>query len=103
MTLHTWSCRYACAPTEEVFALYVFVIRLDPLSIQVRISTEFIRLEALLKLADAVPSGGMAKNLIQDGQVLVNGEVCTMRGKKLRPGDTASCLGATYAVTVHEA
>ena len=45
----------------------------------------------------------MAKNLIQDGQVLVNGEVCTMRGKKLRPGDTASCLGATYAVTVHEA
>ena len=61
------------------------------------------QLEALLKLADAVPSGGMAKNLIQDGQILVNGEVCTMRGKKLRPGDTASCLGATYTVTTHEA
>ena len=75
----------------------VIVKRKEPQSKQVPISTEFIRLEALLKLADAVPSGGMAKNLIQDGQV------CTMRGKKLRPGDTASCLGATYAVTVHEA
>ena len=103
MTLHTWSCRYACAPTEEENALKVIVKRKEPQSKQVPISTEFIRLEALLKLADAVPSGGMAKNLIQDGQVLVNGEVCTMRGKKLRPGDTASCLGATYAVTVHEA
>ena len=81
----------------------VIVKRKEPQSKQVPISTEFIRLEALLKLADAVPSGGMAKNLIQDGQVLVNGEVCTMRGKKLRPGDTTSCLGATYAVTVHEA
>ena len=64
----------------------VIVKRKEPQSKQVPISTEFIRLEALLKLADAVPSGGMAKNLIQDGQVLVNGEVCTMRGKKLRPG-----------------
>ena len=81
----------------------VIVKRKEPQSKQVPISTEFIRLEALLKLADAVPSGGMAKNLIQDGQVLVNGEVCTMRGKKLRPADTASCLGATNAVTVHEA
>ena len=81
----------------------VVVKRKEPQSKPIPISTEFIRLEALLKLADAVPSGGMAKNLIQDGQILDNGEVCTMRGKKLRPGDTASCLGATYTVTAHEA
>ena len=74
----------------------------EPQSREIAISTEWIRLEALLKLADAVPSGGMAKNLIQDGQVLVNGEVCTMRGKKLRHGDRAACLGTTYLVTAHE-
>ena len=53
MTLHTWSCRYACAPTEEENALKVIVKRKEPQSKQVPISTEFIRLEALLKLADA--------------------------------------------------
>lgn len=54
----------------------------------VTISTEFIKLDALLKYAGLVNSGGEAKTLIQEGDVLVNGEVCTMRGKKLRPGDT---------------
>lgn len=53
----------------------------------VAIHTEFIKLEALLKLANLVGSGGEAKVLIQEGQVTVNGEVCPMRGKKLRPGD----------------
>ncbi len=53
----------------------------------VTIHTEFIKLEALLKLANLVGSGGEAKVLIQEGQVSVNGEVCPMRGKKLRPGD----------------
>ncbi|MCI5690033.1 MAG: RNA-binding S4 domain-containing protein [Clostridiales bacterium] len=53
----------------------------------VAIHTEFIKLEALLKLANLVGSGGEAKVLIQEGQVSVNGEVCPMRGKKLRPGD----------------
>ena len=76
----------------------VIVKRKEPQSKQVPISTEFIRLEALLKLADAVPSGGMAKNLIQDGQVLVNGEVCTMRGKKMRSGDAAEFNGIRYEV-----
>lgn len=70
---------------------------------QISIQTEYIKLEALLKLADAVPSGGMAKALIQDGQVLVGGEVCTQRGKKLRPGDSVTCLGTTYLVTSDEA
>lgn len=53
----------------------------------VTIHTEFIKLEALLKLANLIGSGGEAKVLIQEGQVSVNGEVCPMRGKKLRPGD----------------
>ena len=59
----------------------------------IKITTEFIKLDALLKFASLVGSGGEAKQLIQDGQVLVNGEVCTMRGKKIRPGDTVSING----------
>ncbi len=62
------------------------------------IETEFIRLDAFLKLANLVESGGMAKNVIQDGQVTVNGETCTQRGRKLRPGDTAEFLGAKARV-----
>lgn len=65
----------------------------------ISISTEFIKLDAFLKYASAVSSGGEAKILIADGQVLVNGEVCTMRGKKIRPGDTVSLGGETFEVT----
>ncbi len=65
----------------------------------VEISTEFIKLEALLKLANACSSGGMAKTLIQNSEVLVNGETCTMRGKKLYNGDQVSLDGAVYVVT----
>ena len=54
----------------------------------VAIRTEFIKLDALLKYAGLTDTGGFAKELIQAGQVKVNGEVCTMRGKKIRPGDT---------------
>lgn len=54
---------------------------------EIPITTEFIKLQDFLKFVNAVGSGGMAKNLIQEGEVQVNGEVCTMRGKKLRPGD----------------
>lgn len=57
---------------------------------EIFIDTDYIRLDAALKLADAVQSGGHAKVIIQDGEVKVNGEVCTMRGKKLRDGDTAT-------------
>ncbi len=60
---------------------------------EIKITTEFIKLDALLKFASMVGSGGEAKMLIQDGQVLVNGEVCTMRGKKIRPGDTVKIIG----------
>ena len=65
----------------------------------ISIQTEFIRLDALLKFADLVSSGGEAKLMIQDGLVLVNGEVCTMRGKKCRPGDTATLGDVTITVT----
>lgn len=56
----------------------------------IKIKTEFIKLDALLKFASMVNSGGEAKMLIQDGQILVNDEVCTMRGKKIRSGDKVS-------------
>ncbi len=54
---------------------------------KISINTEFIKLDALLKFAAAVGTGGEAKTVIAEGLVKVNGEVCTMRGKKLRPGD----------------
>ena len=61
----------------------------------ITITTEFIRLQDLMKLANMVSSGGEAKQLIQDGQVLVNGEPCLQRGKKLRPGDTITFQNRT--------
>ena len=67
---------------------------------KVNISTEFIRLDAFLKLANAVQTGGHAKIVIQNGEVSVNGEVCLMRGKKLRPGDIVSYEGKQYEVSV---
>lgn len=51
------------------------------------IHTEFIRLDSLLKYAEIVDTGGLAKIIIQEGYVQVNGEICDMRGKKIRPGD----------------
>ena len=64
----------------------------------IKIETPFIRLDALLKFAGAVETGGEAKLFIQDGRVMVNGEVCTMRGKKLCPGDRAELAGQVYVV-----
>ena len=69
----------------------------------VKIYTEFIKLEAALKLANAVESGGMAKNMILDGLAKVNGEVCTMRGKKLYPGDRFSFMGQNFVIVDNEA
>lgn len=66
---------------------------------QIQINTEYIKLDAFLKYASAVASGGEAKILIADGQVTVNGEPCTMRGRKLRPGDLVGIGGETYEVT----
>ncbi len=64
----------------------------------ITITTEFIRLQDLLKLADLVSSGGEAKMLIQDGQVTVNGETCLQRGKKLRPGDIVRFDGRSCSI-----
>lgn len=66
--------------------------------IKIEIETEFIKLDALLKYAVLVGSGGEAKTVIADGMVSVNGEVCTMRGKKIRPGDTVEFAGNTLVV-----
>lgn len=71
-------------------------------NIPVVIGTEFIKLEAALKFANAVESGGMAKNVIQDELVTVNGEICTMRGKKLYPGDVFCFENIAYLICIHE-
>ena len=65
----------------------------------IQITTEFIKLDALLKFAGAVETGGEAKQVIQDGEVSVNGEICTMWGKKMRPGDIAELDGVRILVT----
>ena len=70
---------------------------------QLSIHTEFIKLDAALKLANVIESGGMAKTVIQDEQVKVNGEICTMRGKKLYPGDRFSFMGCTYEISKYDA
>ena len=71
----------------------------EPKDIAIR--DEYIKLDSFLKYAGAVLSGGEAKELIQSGKVLVNGEVCTMRGKKLYPGDRFSLNGTEYLITIH--
>ena len=70
--------------------------------IPVVISTEFIKLQDAMKFANIVYSGGEAKQLILEEQVKVNGEVCTMRGKKLRPGDKFEFMDQVYLISVHE-
>ncbi len=64
----------------------------------IKITGEFIKLDALLKFANLVSSGGEAKILIADGQVLVNNEICTQRGKKLRSGDIISLANETVVI-----
>ena len=65
---------------------------------EIKIETEFIKLDALLKFANLVASGGEAKIRIAEGEVQVNGENCTQRGKKLRPGDTVALDGETVLI-----
>ena len=79
----------------------VSVIKKDK-NVPVVIHTEFIKLQDAMKYANVVYSGGEAKTLILEEQVKVNGEVCTMRGKKLRPGDTFEFMGQTYLICIHE-
>lgn len=69
---------------------------------KIYIVTEFIRLDAALKMGGGVDTGGQAKVVIQSGLVSVNGEICTMRGKKLRPGDRFAFEGQQYEVLSRE-
>ena len=69
---------------------------------KIGITTEYIKLDALLKFAALVSSGGEAKTVIAEGLVSVNGEVCTMRGKKLRKGDVVSFDGRTVRIEADE-
>ena len=62
------------------------------------ISTPFIRLDALLKFKGEAETGGQAKQMIQDGLVKVNGEICTARGKKIKPGDVVAVHGTDYTI-----
>jgi len=71
-------------------------------AIPIVISTEFIKLQDAMKYANIVMSGGEAKQLILEEQVQVNGEVCTMRGKKLYPGDRFFFDGTEYVISIHE-
>lgn len=68
-------------------------------AVSIGITTEYIKLDSFLKFSAAVSTGGEAKNLIEDGEVKVNGEVCTQRGKKLRCGDVVELSGERYLVT----
>lgn len=65
---------------------------------EVNITTEFIKLDQLLKFSGAVAIGSEAKEIIASGGVKVNGEVCTMRGKKIRPGDTINIYNKDITV-----
>ena len=65
---------------------------------EIAITTEFIRLDSLLKLTGLVDTGGQGKLLIQQGEVQVNGEVCSQRGKKLYPGDRVQLGGRSFQV-----
>lgn len=65
---------------------------------RVKIDAEYIKLQDLLKFSGEAYTGGMAKVVIQNGEVKVNGETCTMRGKKLRAGDCAEYNGVKIYV-----
>ena len=67
----------------------------------ITIETEFIKLDALLKFAALTATGGEAKQVIADGMVAVNGETCTMRGKKIRPGDEVTFAGTRCTCRAH--
>ena len=68
---------------------------------KIEISTPFIKLDSLLKFAGAAETGAVAKQLVQEGRVKVNGEVCTARGTKIKSGDSVSFLKTDYEI-IHE-
>ncbi len=77
-------------------------VKRKDMSQEVAIVTEFIKLESAMKLCCAASTGGSAKAVIQDGLVTVNGEICTMRGKKLYDGDIFGFEGQFYKIVKNE-
>ena len=69
----------------------------------IAIGTPFIKLDAFLKFAGIAETGGIAKRLIEDEFIRVNGEVCVQRGKKLYPGDSVTFDGAVYTIAGQDA
>lgn len=67
---------------------------------EIRIRTEWIKLQDLMKFAGTVETGGDAKRIIQEGRVTVNGQTCLLRGKKLRPGDRCAIDGETELIVL---
>ncbi len=65
---------------------------------EIKIKEDFIRLDSAMKLGDMVVTGGHAKIVIQNGEVKVNGEICTMRGKKLRAGDKVEFENSGFVI-----
>lgn len=65
---------------------------------KISVKEDFIRLDSSMKLASLVSTGGHAKIVIQNGEVKVNGEICLMRGKKLKSGDTAEFDGFKFVI-----
>ena len=68
---------------------------------EITIKTPFIKLDSLLKFAGLCDSGGIAKAVIQSGEVKVNDEVCLMRGKKIKSGDTVTFGGVTLKINAN--
>lgn len=75
---------------------------IPPTEKKLEITTPFIKLDSAMKLSDIVGSGGTAKMLIENEEIRVNGEICTVRGKKLYPGDKFSYDNVIYTVTAKE-
>lgn len=65
---------------------------------EIEITTDFIKLDSLLKFSGAAETGGQAKDIIQAGEVFVNGEICLMRGKKIKKGDKVYLEGLEIRV-----
>ena len=68
--------------------------------VNAEINTEFIQLQSFLKFMGIAETGGEAKEMVQNGIIRVNNEICTARGKKLRNGDKVSAFGTDYNITV---
>lgn len=66
--------------------------------IKIEISTPYIKLDSLLKFAGAAETGAMAKQIVQEGRVKVNGEICSARGRKIKNGDIVSYLNMDYEI-----